>query len=230
MLLGMRHLISKDTLQRRQTPAGFLQFDEPSLTVGHTGDAVGHTDLRNAAELVGKTADRPHAFTEIPLYLFLSHGEGLLQNFLHFKACIKFCCLYDEGSISKVKDSKMNQSEVNRDRFEASLGDTVLRWLKPRMDWEVADALAAPVYKYIQDTIETQKGRAVCGDIVEGEFAVSVCPYDTNTLDPLFETAPLLLSDIILKYVEIFETADEAFAAIAVSIENARKKVEMLDD
>jgi len=59
---------------------------------------------------------------------------------------------------------------------------------------------------------------------------VSVCPYDTNTLDPLFETAPLLLSDIILKYVEIFETADEAFAAIAVSIENARKKVEMLDD
>ena len=124
----------------------------------------------------------------------------------------------------------MNQSEANRDRFEAALGNTIQRWLKPRMDWEVADALAAPVYKYVQDTIETQKGRAVCGDIVEGEFAVSVCPYNPNSLDPLFETAPLLLSDLILKYVEIFETADEAFAAIAVSIENARKKVEMLDD
>ena len=120
--------------------------------------------------------------------------------------------------------------EKVRDRFEASLGDTVMRWMKPRMDWEVADALAAPVYKYIEETINTQKGRAVCGDIIEGEFAVSVCPYDTNTLDPLFETAPLLLSDLILKYVEIFETPDEAFAAIAVSIENARKKVEMLDD
>ena len=124
----------------------------------------------------------------------------------------------------------MNQSEINRDRFEADLGDTVMRWLKPRVDWEVADALAVPVYKYVQDTIEAQKGRAVCGDIVEGEFAVSVCPYDPNSLDSLFETAPLLLSDLILKYVEIFETADEAFAAIAVSVENARKKVEMLDD
>ena len=124
----------------------------------------------------------------------------------------------------------MNQSEANRDRFEAALGNTIQRWLKPRMDWEVADALAAPVYKYVQDTIETHTGRAVCGDIVEGEFAVSVCPYHPNSLDPLFETAPLLLSDIILKYVDIFETADEAFAAIAVSIERARKKVEMLDD
>ena len=124
----------------------------------------------------------------------------------------------------------MNQSEANRDRFEANLGSTVLRWLKPRMDWEVADALAAPVYKYVQDTIDTQKGRAVCGDIVEGEFAVSVCPYNPNSLDSLFETAPLLLSDIILKYVDLFENADEAFAAIAVSIESARKKVEMLND
>jgi hypothetical protein len=124
----------------------------------------------------------------------------------------------------------MNQSEANRDRFEANLGSTVLRWLKPRMDWEVADALAAPVYKYVQDTIDTQKGRAVCGDIVEGEFAVSVCPYNPNSLDSLFETAPLLLSDIILKYVDIFENADAAFAAIAVSIESARKKVEMLND
>ena len=123
----------------------------------------------------------------------------------------------------------MNQSEANRDRFEANLGSTVLRWLKPRMDWEVADALAAPVYKYVQDTIDTQKGRAVCGDIVEGEFAVSVCPYNPNSLDSLFETAPLLLSDLILKYVDMFENADEAFAAIAVSIERARKKVEMLD-
>lgn len=107
MLLGVRHLICKDTLQRRQTPAGFLQFDEPSLTVGHTGDAVGDADLRNAAELIGKAARRAHTFTEVPLYLFLSHDEGLLQNFLHFKACIKFCCLYDEGSNSKGRYSKM---------------------------------------------------------------------------------------------------------------------------
>jgi hypothetical protein len=126
--------------------------------------------------------------------------------------------------------SLSDQCEANHDQFEANLGDTVLKWLKPHVDWEVADALAAPVYKYIQDTIEAQKGRAICGDIVEGEFAVSVCPYDFNSLDSLFETAPLLLSDLILKYVEIFETPDEAFAAIAVSIENARKKVEMLDD
>jgi hypothetical protein len=138
--------------------------------------------------------------------------------------------VYGGGSNNKVKDNKMNQSEINRDRFEADLGDTVMRWLKPRVDWEVADALAVPVYKYVQDTIDTQKGRAVCGDIVEGEFAVSVCPYDFNSLDSLFETAPLLLSDLILKYVEIFENADEAFAAIAVSIESARKKVEMLND
>ena len=126
--------------------------------------------------------------------------------------------------------SLFDQCEAHRDRFEANLSDTVLKWLKPRVDWEVADALAAPVYKYVQDTIEAQKGRAICGDIVEGEFAVSVCPYDPNSLDSLFETAPLLLSDLILKYVDIFETADEAFAAIAVSIERARKKVEMLDD
>lgn len=107
MLLGVRHLICKDTLQRRQTPASFLQFDEPSLTVGHTGDAVGDADLRNAAELIGKTARRPHTFTEIPLYLFLSHDEGLLQNFLHFKACIKFCCLYAGRSNSKGQFSML---------------------------------------------------------------------------------------------------------------------------
>ena len=83
MLLGVRHLIGKDTLQRGQTPASFLQFYKPSLTVGHTGDAVGHTDLRNAAELIGKAAGCPHAFTEVPLYFFLSHDEGLPQKFLH---------------------------------------------------------------------------------------------------------------------------------------------------
>lgn len=86
MLLRVRHLIRKDTLQRRQTPASFFQFDEPSLTVGHTGDAVGDADLRNAAELIGKAAQRPHAFTEVPLYLFLSHDKKLPQNFLHLKA------------------------------------------------------------------------------------------------------------------------------------------------
>ena len=82
MLLGVRHLICKDTLQRRQPPASFLQFDEPSLTVGHTGDAVGNADLRNAAELIGKAARRPHTFTEVPLYFFLSHAALLPQNFL----------------------------------------------------------------------------------------------------------------------------------------------------
>jgi hypothetical protein len=153
--------------------------------------------------------------------------DGYYKIFCISRLALKNVAVYIGGSNSKVKDSEM---EKVRDRFEANLGDTVMRWMKPRMDWEVADALAAPVYKYIEETIDFQKGRAVCGDIVEGEFAVSVCPYDTNTLDPLFETAPLLLSDLILKYVEIFETADEAFAAIAVSIENARKKVEMLDD
>ena len=76
MLLGVRHLIGKDTLQRGQTPAGFLQFDEPSLTVGHTGDAVGHTNLRNAAELVGVAAQRPHTLTKVTLYFFLSHGKS----------------------------------------------------------------------------------------------------------------------------------------------------------
>jgi hypothetical protein len=110
MLLRVRHLIGKDTLQRRQTPASFLQFDEPRLTVGHTSDAVGHTNLRNAAELVGVAAHRTHTFAEIPLYLFLSHDEGLLQNFLHFKACIKFCCLYTGRSNSKVKENKMTMT------------------------------------------------------------------------------------------------------------------------
>jgi hypothetical protein len=107
MLLGVRHLICKDTLQRRQTPTSFFKLNEPSLTVGHTSYAISDAGLRNAAELIGKTARCPHAFAEVPLYFFLSHDEGLLQNFLHFKACIKFCCLYDEGSNSKGRYSKM---------------------------------------------------------------------------------------------------------------------------
>lgn len=85
MLLGVRHLIRKDTLQRRQPSVGLLQFYEPSLTVRHTGDAVGDADLRNAAELIGKSAGCPHAFTEVSLYFFLSHDEKLPQNFLHLK-------------------------------------------------------------------------------------------------------------------------------------------------
>jgi hypothetical protein len=76
VLLGVRHLIRKDTLQRRQPSVRLLQFHEPSLTVGHTGYAVGDADLRNAAELIGVAARRPHAFTEIPLYFFLSHAKG----------------------------------------------------------------------------------------------------------------------------------------------------------
>lgn len=103
MLLRVRHLICKDTLQRRQASVRLFNLYEPSLAVRHTGYAVGNAYLCNAAELVGKTAARPHVFTEVSLYLFLSHNEGLPQNFLHFKACIKFCCLYDEGSNSRVR-------------------------------------------------------------------------------------------------------------------------------
>ena len=121
----------------------------------------------------------------------------------------------------------MNQSEINRDRFEADLGDTVMRWLKPRVDWEVADALAVPVYKYVKDTINIQKEMAIHAEVAKREFAVVVCPYDNNTLESLFETKPVLLSDIIMKHVRTFENAEEAFTAIAVSIERARKKVEI---
>jgi hypothetical protein len=103
VLLGVRHLIAKDTLQRRQASVRLLQFHEPSLTVRHTGYAVGDADLRNAAEFVRETANRTHAFAEVPLYFFLSHAKTLLQNFLHFKPCIKFCCLYDGGSNSRVR-------------------------------------------------------------------------------------------------------------------------------
>jgi hypothetical protein len=111
MLLGVRHLIRKDTLQRRQTPASFLKLNEPAFTVGHTSNPVGDADLRNAAELIGETAHRPHAFTEVPLYLFLSHAEGLPQNFLHFKPCIKFCCMYTGRSNSKGRFS-MQHSKI----------------------------------------------------------------------------------------------------------------------
>ena len=103
MLLGVRHFICKDALQCRQPSIGLLDFDEPSLAVRHTGYAVGDADLRNAAELVGKTAQRPHTFTEVSLYFFLSHARRLLQNFLHFKACIIFCCVYGGGPNSKVR-------------------------------------------------------------------------------------------------------------------------------
>jgi hypothetical protein len=98
------------------------------------------------------------------------------------------------------------------------------------MSWEASDALAAPVYKYVEATINDQKDMAVYGDITKREFAVTVSPYDAHTGDNLFETKPVLLSDIITKYVSLFENADEAFAAIAVSLKRARKKVEMLDD
>jgi hypothetical protein len=110
MLLGVCHLIRKDTLQCRQPPVRLLDFYEPSLAVGHTSYAVGNAYLRNAAELVGKTAKCPHTFTEVPLYFFFSHARRLLQNFLHFKGCIKFCCVYGGGPNSKVKENKMSEN------------------------------------------------------------------------------------------------------------------------
>jgi hypothetical protein len=111
MLLGVRHLICKDTLQRGQTPASFLQFDKPSLAVRHTSYAVGDACLRNAAKLIGKAAGCPHTFTEIPLYLFLSHAKTLLQNFFDFKHCYKKCCVYIGGSNSKGRFS-MQHSKI----------------------------------------------------------------------------------------------------------------------
>jgi hypothetical protein len=88
-----------------------LDLYEPSLTVGHTSYAVGNAYLRNAAELVGKSAKCAHAFAEVPLYFFFSHARRLLQNFLHFKGCIKFCCVYDGRSNSKVRYS-MQHSKI----------------------------------------------------------------------------------------------------------------------
>jgi hypothetical protein len=227
VLLGVRHLVRKYTLQRRQPSVRLLDLYEPSLTVGHTSYAVGNAYLRNAAELVGKTAKRPHTFTEVPLYFFLSHDKKLPQNFLHFKACIKFCCVYGGGPNSKVKDNKM---ENIRHKFDAQMRRTAHHWCAPRLSWEATDALAAPVYKYVKDTINAQKEMAIHAEVFKREFAVVVCPYDDNTLESLFETKPVLLSDIIMKHVRTFDDADEAFAAIAVSIKRARKKVEMLDD
>jgi hypothetical protein len=52
-----------------------LDLYEPSLTVRHTSYAVGNAYLRNAAELVGKTTQRPHTFAEVPLYFFFSHDK-----------------------------------------------------------------------------------------------------------------------------------------------------------
>ena len=117
-----------------------------------------------------------------------------------------------------------------RYKFDVQMRRTAHHWCAPRLSWEATDALAATVYKYIQDIINTQKERAIDAEVFKREFAITVAPYDADTLDNLFETKPILLSDIIAKHVSTFENADEAFAAIAVSIKNARKKVEMLDD
>jgi len=92
MLFGVCHLIRKDTLQRGQPSVRLLDFYKPSFTVGHTSYAVGNANLRNAAELIGKAAKCADAFAEVPLYFFLCHAKRLLQNFLHFKGCIKKCC------------------------------------------------------------------------------------------------------------------------------------------
>ena len=134
--------------------------------------------------------------------------------------------MYDEGSNSKVKDSEMEKIRL---KFDAQMRRTAHHWCSPRLSWEATDALAAPVYKYVKDTINAQKEMAVHAEVFKREFAVVVCPYDDDTLESLFETKPVLLSDIIMKHVRTFENADEAFAAIEVSLKRARKKVEMLD-
>lgn len=77
MLLRVLHFFCKDTLERRQLAFRLFQFDKPCLAVRHTGYAVGNADLRNAAKLVRKAAQRLHAFAEIPLYLFFCHAVGL---------------------------------------------------------------------------------------------------------------------------------------------------------
>ena len=117
-----------------------------------------------------------------------------------------------------------------RHKFDAQMRRTAHHWCAPQLSWEATDALAEPVYKYVKDTINEQKDMAVYGDITKREFAVTISPYNADTGDNLFETKPILLSDIITKYVSLFDDVDAAFAAIAVSIERARKKVEMLDD
>jgi hypothetical protein len=61
-------------------------------------------------------------FTEVSLYFFLSHDEGLLQNFLHFKGCIKFCCLYDGGSNNRVRYNKMSDDFRRATRSLVDIG------------------------------------------------------------------------------------------------------------
>ena len=82
MLLRLCHLFSKDTLQRRQLTIGLLQLHKPSLAVGHTGDAIRDADLRNAAELVRKSALCLNVLAEVPLYFFLCHAAELAQKIL----------------------------------------------------------------------------------------------------------------------------------------------------
>lgn len=77
MLLGVLHFFGKDTLERRQAAFGLLEFNEPCFAVGHTRYAVCDADLRYAAKLVRKAAQRLYALAEMPLYLFLCHGGKL---------------------------------------------------------------------------------------------------------------------------------------------------------
>ena len=95
MLMRVLHLFCEYLLQRRQPPAGLLQFNEPRLPVGHTGDAVGHAPLRHAAELVRLAAQLLNALGEIRLYLFLCHagqirGQTFYRNPLasNFVTCM----------------------------------------------------------------------------------------------------------------------------------------------
>lgn len=95
MLLGVLHLLAEQFLQHGQRAARLFQFDKPSLTVRHTGDAVGHTGLRHTAELVGVTAQFLHTLDEIFFYFLLGHGLGITK---HFLSCNTFFVVYGGGS------------------------------------------------------------------------------------------------------------------------------------
>ena len=104
MLPRVRHLFCEYLLQRRQPPTGLLQFNEPRLTVGHTGDAVGHAPLRHAAELVRLAAQLLDALGEVRLYLFFCHaGQIRGQTFYCNTPCATFCDVYGERPNSEVR-------------------------------------------------------------------------------------------------------------------------------
>ena len=65
MLPSVLHLFGEYLLQRRQPATGLFQFYEPSLSIRHTGYAVGDAALVDATELVRLAADSRDALDEI---------------------------------------------------------------------------------------------------------------------------------------------------------------------